>query len=54
MVSAANFAFHEADAPEPGPGEVLVKSLFRAFEPAMRGWMEERESYVPPVAIGEV
>jgi len=33
---------------------VVVKTLFLAFEPAMRGWMEDRESYVPPVGIGEV
>jgi NADPH-dependent curcumin reductase CurA len=54
MVSAANFEFREVPAPVPGDGEVLVKNLFLSFDPAMRGWMEDRPSYIPPVAIGEV
>ena len=41
-------------APVPGPGEILVKNLFLSFDPAMRGWMEDRPSYIPPVGIGEV
>lgn len=54
MVSAANFEFREVPAPEPGPGEILVKNLFLSFDPAMRGWMEDRPSYIPPVGLGEV
>src|SRR5688572_878556 len=54
MVGAANFEFRDVPAPVPGPGEILVKNLFVSFDPAMRGWMEDRPSYIPPVAIGEV
>jgi NADPH-dependent curcumin reductase CurA len=54
MVSAANFEFREVPAPQPGPGEILVKNLFLSFDPAMRGWMEDRPSYIPPVGLGEV
>jgi NADPH-dependent curcumin reductase CurA len=54
MVSAANFALREVDVPEPGPGQVLVKNLYLSFDPAMRGWMEDRPSYLPPVGLGEV
>jgi NADPH-dependent curcumin reductase CurA len=54
MVSPANFELREVPLPEPGDGEILVRSLYLAFEPAMRGWMEDRPSYIPPVAIGEV
>lgn len=39
---------------DPGPGEVLVKTLYLSLDPAMRGWMNERRSYIAPVAIGEV
>ena len=35
-------------------GEVLVKVLDISLDPAMRGWMNEGKSYVPPVALGEV
>jgi NADPH-dependent curcumin reductase CurA len=39
---------------EPGEGEVLVKVLMLSLDPAMRGWMNDVPSYVPPVGIGEV
>jgi NADPH-dependent curcumin reductase CurA len=54
MVSAANFELREVDAPAPGAGEILVKNLYLSFDPAMRGWMEDRPSYIPPVGLGEV
>jgi NADPH-dependent curcumin reductase CurA len=34
-------------------GELLVKILYISLDPAMRGWMNESKSYVPPVGIGE-
>jgi NADPH-dependent curcumin reductase CurA len=40
--------------PEPGDGEVLVEVLYISLDPAMRGWMSDIRSYVPPVGIGEV
>ena len=39
---------------EPGDGGVLVKTLALSLDPAMRGWMNEGKSYIPPVGIGEV
>lgn len=43
-----------APVPEPGPGEVLVKVHYMSVDPAMRGWMNDRPSYVPPLQIGDV
>jgi len=40
--------------PEPGDGEILVRVLHISLDPAMRGWMNDRRSYVPPVGLGEV
>ncbi|KAM4064103.1 zinc-binding dehydrogenase [Hirsutella rhossiliensis] len=34
-------------------GQVLVEVLYLSLDPAMRGWMSEARSYVPPVKIGE-
>jgi NADPH-dependent curcumin reductase CurA len=48
------FAAVDGDVPEPGPGEILVRTLWLAFEPAQRGWLNDVRSYVPPVAIGDV
>lgn len=38
----------------PGAGGVLVKTLALSLDPAMRGWMNEGKSYIPPVGLGEV
>ncbi len=54
MVEEGNFELARVPVPKPGPGEVLVRNLFLAFEPAMRGWMEDRASYIPPIGVGEV
>jgi hypothetical protein len=39
---------------EPAEGQVLVQVLQLSLDPAMRGWMNEGRSYIPPVGIGEV
>lgn len=53
MVGPENFEYVETPVPEPGPGEVLVRNAYLSFDPTQRGWMEDRPSYLPPVAIGE-
>jgi NADPH-dependent curcumin reductase len=35
-------------------GEILIQQHYISLDPAMRGWMNEAKSYIPPVAIGEV
>jgi NADPH-dependent curcumin reductase CurA len=54
MVQRSDFEYAEVPVAEPGAGEVLVKILYISLDPAMRGWMNEGKSYVPPVGIGEV
>ena len=39
---------------EPAEGEVVVQNLYLSLDPAMRGWMNDAKSYIPPVGIGEV
>ena len=50
----SDWNFSEEAVGEPGPGGVLVKVLQLSLDPAMRGWMNEGKSYIPPVGIGEV
>jgi hypothetical protein len=38
----------------PGPGEVLVQVNWLSLDPAMRGWLRDARSYLPPVQVGEV
>lgn len=33
-------------------GQILVENLYLGLEPAMRGWLKDRRSYIPPVQIG--
>jgi NADPH-dependent curcumin reductase len=54
MVGAEHFDLVQEPLPEPAEGQVLVKTLYISLDPAMRGWMSEGRSYVPPVGIGEV
>jgi NADPH-dependent curcumin reductase len=49
-----NWQLTEQPVGDPGEGEALVRVLFISLDPAMRGWMNDARSYVPPVAIGEV
>jgi NADPH-dependent curcumin reductase CurA len=49
-----DFEIVEAEPPALGDGEALVKVLQISLDPAMRGWMRDTPSYVPPVGLGEV
>ena len=53
MVSEQNFTLTETETPTLGEGETLIKTLMLSFDPAMRGWMDDKPSYLPPVAINE-
>jgi hypothetical protein len=44
----------EEAVPDPGDGELVVEALYVSLDPAMRTWLNEGESYVPPVGVGEV
>jgi NADPH-dependent curcumin reductase CurA len=54
LPKASDWEHTEEPVAEPGDGEVLVKVLYLSLDPAMRGWMNDARSYVPPVGIGEV
>jgi len=54
MPTRANWAFTNETVAQPADGGVLVKTLALSLDPAMRGWMNEGKSYIPPVAVGEV
>jgi NADPH-dependent curcumin reductase CurA len=54
MARRENWKYAEAPVPSPADGEFLVKIVYISLDPAMRGWMNEGRSYVPPVQIGDV
>ena len=53
-VGAEHFELVETSIPEPGDGEVLLRTRWLSFDPAQRGRLNDVRSYVPPVALGAV
>jgi NADPH-dependent curcumin reductase CurA len=49
-----HFRLVESDAPAPGDGEVLLRTLWLSLDPYMRGRMSAAKSYAKPVELGEV
>lgn len=54
MPKPSDWSYIEEPVAEPKDGELLVQVLYISLDPAMRGWMNEGRSYVPPVGIGEL
>jgi len=50
----ADFSVEDVEIPEPGPGEVLVRSLYVSVDPYQRGRMSDRRSYARSLEIGDV
>src|SRR5262247_286700 len=50
--SLDNFELTETPMPEPGEGEVLMRTLYLSLDPYMRGRMSAAKSYATPAAIG--
>ena len=48
-----NFELVERPVPEPGEGEVLMRTLYLSLDPYMRGRMNAAKSYAKPAAVGE-
>ena len=54
MPTADTWNLVETPIPTLEEGQILVKQHFISLDPAMRGWMDDRKSYLPPIQIGEV
>jgi hypothetical protein len=54
MVQESDFELVSEPISDLADGEMLIRNLYLAFEPAMRGWLNDEKSYLPPVGIGEV
>ena len=54
LPKSSTWIFQETEIPEPKDGDVLIKQHYISLDPAMRGWMRDVKSYIPPVGIGDV
>jgi len=48
-----NFELAQSPVPEPGDGEVLMRTRYLSLDPYMRGRMSAAKSYAKPVEVGE-
>jgi NADPH-dependent curcumin reductase CurA len=53
-VKPDDFRISSEAVPEPGEGQFLVRISMISLDPAMRGWLDDRPSYLPPVPIDDV
>jgi NADPH-dependent curcumin reductase CurA len=51
--SLDNFELTEAPIPEPGDGEVLMRTIYLSLDPYMRGRRNATRSYAAPAALGQ-
>src|SRR5271169_742642 len=49
-----NFRLEELPIPQPGPGQLLLRTLWLSLDPYMRSRMSDAPSYAKPVGIGDV
>ena len=49
----SDFRLEDGPVAAPGPGEVLVRNHYASLDPAIRGWLDDTPSYLPPVALSD-
>lgn len=49
-----DFELTSKDIAKPEAGQVVAKTLYLGFDPAMKGWMENIGGYMAPMAIGDL
>jgi hypothetical protein len=49
-----DFRLEETEIPTPASGQLLLAVQHRSLDPHMRGRVDDRKSYAPAVAIGQV
>lgn len=54
MPDENTWTHQSSDVPSIEDGQILVQHHYISLDPAMRGWMNDTRSYIPPVQIGEV
>jgi len=49
----ADFLLINEETPLLQEGQFLLRNHYVSLDPAMRGWMDDRPSYIPPIRIGD-
>ena len=48
-----DFRLEAAAMPDPAEGEFVVRTIYASLDPAMRGWLDDAPSYMPPIPLGD-
>lgn len=54
MPTAANFEWRETTLPALAEGQVKVRNIWLSIDPTNRIWMNDADSYLPKIQLGEV
>lgn len=49
---AEDFQLETVSMPELSNGQFLIRNHYASLDPAMRGWMDDAPSYMPPIPLG--
>ena len=54
MIKDSDFTRREVPVPAIKDGEFLVRNIYLSLDPTIRNWMNEADTYMPAIRIGEV
>lgn len=54
LARVTDFEWTESPVPRPGADQALVRNRLLSLDPTNRSWMSERETYLPPLNLGDV
>lgn len=49
----SDFALTKSEIPSTPAGGIVVRNHYASLDPAQRGWMDDAESYMPPITLGD-
>ena len=53
LATAHDVVLHQAPVAPLQDGQILLRNHYLSIDPAIRDWMSERPSYLPPITIGD-
>jgi NADPH-dependent curcumin reductase CurA len=53
-ITQGNFTRREVEIPALQTGDFLVRNIYLSLDPTIRNWMNEADTYMPAIRIGEV
>jgi NADPH-dependent curcumin reductase CurA len=51
--AAEDFQLDPQPLPELVEGQFLIRNQYASLDPAIRGWLDDKPSYMPPIALGD-